>query len=75
MAKFAPSRGSVPEPSSSSKIKLLSVKVFKICTILVICEEKVLKDSSILCSSPISAKILSNIFMLLPSLAGINRPD
>ena len=41
----------------------------------VIWEEKVLNDSSILCSSPISAKILSKILIVLPSETGISKPD
>ena len=45
IARLAPSCGSVPEPSSSSKTKLLDVALFKIFAILLICEEKVLKDS------------------------------
>ena len=43
--------------------------------ILVMWEEKVLKDSSILCSSPISANILSNTLIVLPSWTGMCMPD
>ena len=39
------------------------------------CAEKVLKDSWILCSSPISAKTLSKTWIELPSFAGISIPD
>ena len=41
------------------KQKILGI-IFVILIIFFIWEEKVLKDSAILCSSPISAKILSN---------------
>ena len=61
IAKLAPSIGSVPEPNSSSKIRLFDVAKLMIFTILLMCAEKVLNDSLILCSSPISAKILSKI--------------
>ena len=45
-----------------------------IFTILLMCAENVLKDSLILCSSPISAKILSKTYMFEFSLAGIFNP-
>ena len=45
IARFAPSIGSVPEPNSSIKIRLLFVDLFKISIILTMCEENVLKDS------------------------------
>ena len=61
IARLAPSIGSVPEPNSSNNIKLDGVKFFSISTIVEIWAEKVLKDSWILCLSPISTKILSNI--------------
>ena len=46
-----------------------------IATISLMWEEKVLKDCSIDCSSPISAKIWSKTAALLPSAAGMNKPD
>ena len=75
IAKLDPSIGSVPEPNSSNKIKLFSVASFKIVAILVIWEENVLRESAMLCSSPISAKTLSKIKTDEPSFAGIWRPD
>ena len=74
IAKLAPSIGSVPEPSSSSNTKLFEVDEFKMSIILDMCEENVLKDSIILCSSPISAKTLSKTKIELFSSAGIKRP-
>ncbi len=74
MAKAAPSEGSVPAPNSSIKTKVLLSAWAKILTILVIWEEKVLRDCSILCSSPISAKIFVKIPIVLPISAGIWRP-
>ena len=59
-ARLAPSIGSVPEPNSSTSTKLFEVASFKIFIIWVIWDENVLKDSRILCSSPMSAKMLSN---------------
>ena len=44
-------------------------------TVLVICDENVLRLCSILCSSPISAKMLSNTAISEWSSAGILRPD
>ena len=40
-------------------------------TIVVMCDENVLSDCSMLCSSPISANILSNILIVLVSEAGM----
>ena len=74
IAKLAPSIGSVPEPNSSNRIKLFEVDELRISTMLDMCEEKVLKDSIILCSSPISAKTLSKTKIELFSSAGIKRP-
>ena len=58
IAKLTPSLGSVPEPSSSKRIKEYSSAFSKILFILTICDENVLKDCSILCSSPISTNIV-----------------
>ena len=74
IAKRLPSIGSVPEPSSSKRIRLFLVAILVISTIFKIWEEKVLKDSLILCSSPISAKILSKTYILLFYLQGIKIP-
>ena len=63
MASAAPSVGSVPAPNSSNRHKEFSSAFCKIETIVVMWEEKVLKDCSILCSSPISAKILSKTLL------------
>ena len=49
IAKLAPSNGSVPEPNSSKRIRLFSVALWMIFTILLMCAENVLKDSLILC--------------------------
>ena len=60
VARFAPSKGSVPEPNSSTRTRDSDVAVFKILEMLIMCDEKVLRESEILWSSPISAKISSN---------------
>ena len=39
------------------------------------CAEKVERDCSILCSSPMSAKIFLKMPVALPSLTGTNKPD
>ena len=75
VASAAPSVGSVPAPSSSNSTSEFGVNCFKMFTILVICDENVLKLCSMLCSSPISANMLSNTQMSVPSAAGIARPQ
>lgn len=47
----------------------------RILTVLVMCDENVLKLCSILCSSPISAYIFLNTAMSEWSRAGMNKPD
>ena len=74
IARFAPSKGSVPEPNSSTKIKLSEVALFTIFEMFFMWLENVLKESAILWSSPISAKISSNTYMLDFSSAGIFNP-
>ena len=55
MARAAPSVGSVPAQSSSKSTREFREASFRMRMIFVICEEKVLKDCSMLCSSPMSA--------------------
>ena len=77
IARAAPSVGSVPAPISSKSIRLWVSALLRISTVLVICELKVLRLCSILCSSPISANIslktaiseCSNAGMLSPACA------
>ena len=64
IARAAPSVGSVPAPISSKSTRQFSSASLRILTVLVMCDENVLKLCSILCSSPISA-----------SRAGMNKPD
>ena len=73
-ARLEPSIGSVPEPNSSTNIRLSGVAVFTICTIFFIWEENVLSDSRILCSSPMSANIWSKTYIELASDAGMCNP-
>ena len=58
MARAAPSVGSVPAPSSSKRQRESASACFRMETMLVMWEEKVLRLCSMLCSSPISAKNL-----------------
>ena len=74
MASAAPSVGSVPAPSSSNKTRERSFTFSRKETILVMCEEKVLKDCSMLCSSPISAYTSSNTASSERSRAGMCSP-
>ena len=74
IARAAPSTGSVPAPNSSNITKESQVTSFNIETVFVICDENVDKLCSILCSSPISANILSYTHILVPKSAGICRP-
>ena len=73
-ARAAPSTGSVPAHNSSRSTSELSSHSFKIEIILTIWDEKVDSESSMLCSSPISANILSNMAISLFSFAGIIIP-
>ncbi len=70
----APSTGSVPAPSSSNSTRESWSAFSKIFTVFTMWAEKVLKLCSILCSSPISAKISWNTASLLPSRAGMWSP-
>ena len=74
-ASALPSSGSVPAPNSSSKIRLLSSALLRIVFTFDICDEKVDKLCSILCSSPISQKIPLKTEISESSSAGIYRPD
>ena len=74
IAKAAPSIGSVPAPNSSSNTRLLSSACSIIRIILVIWEEKVDRDCSILCSSPISTRIWRKTDTWLPSATGSINP-
>ena len=54
-ARLAPSTGSVPAPSSSSKHSDLELTLDKMSIMFFMCEEKVERFCRIFCSSPISA--------------------
>ena len=73
-ARAAPSVGSVPAPSSSKRMRDASSHSDIMLTILLIWAEKVERFCSMLCSSPISARIWLNTGRLLPSSAGICNP-
>ncbi len=73
-AKAAPSTGSVPAPSSSRSTRLFSSAAFNMLMIFVMWAEKVDRLCSMLCSSPISARIWSKTDTSLPSPAGIISP-
>ena len=75
MARLAPSWGSVPAPSSSTKTRLLLSAASKISTMWVMWLENVDKLCSIDCSSPMSAKISWKMATRLPLSAKIGRPD
>ena len=75
MARLAPSWGSVPAPSSSTKTRLLLSAAFRISTMWVMWLENVDKLCSIDCSSPMSAKISWKMATRLPLSAKIGRPD
>ena len=74
IASAAPSVGSVPAHNSSNSTRERSPAWLKIRIMLVIWEEKVLSDCSMLCSSPISAKTSSKIPSSERSEAGIWSP-
>ena len=67
----APSSGSVPLPSSSRRTRLREVLFLVMEEILVIWEEKVEKDSSMLCPSPISVQTESKMGRIDSSSAGM----
>ena len=73
-ANAAPSEGSVPAPSSSIRIKEFRSACSVISTILFMWEEKVERLCSMLCSSPISAKIFCITGSVVPGPAGIGIP-
>ena len=75
IARAAPSVGSVPAPISSKSTRQFSSASLRILTVLVMCDENVLKLCSILCSSPISAYIFLNTAISEWSRAGMNKPD
>ncbi|EJW95345.1 hypothetical protein EVA_16547 [gut metagenome] len=66
--------GSVPLPNSSINKRLLESQPLTKCFMLVRCELYVLRSFSILCSSPISMKILLNIPQRELSWRGIGIP-
>src|SRR5208282_3701551 len=70
----APSAGSVPAPSSSSKTSECCVASPRSCEIRRTCDENVESDCSRLCSSPISASTWSKTGSCEPSAAGTCRP-
>ena len=74
MPRAAPSTGSVPAPSSSNSTRESWSASFNIFTVLTMWAENVLRLCSILCSSPMSAKISLKTARLLPSKAGIWSP-
>ena len=75
IASAAPSTGSVPAPSSSMSTSERSSAESSMPTIFFIWLEKVERDCSMLCSSPISANTLSNTANSVPTFAGTNMPD
>ena len=74
IASAAPSVGSVPAPSSSNSSSERSSHSSSMLTMFFMCAEKVERLCSMLCSSPMSARIWLNTGRLLPSAAGICRP-
>ena len=71
MPSAAPSVGSVPEPSSSNRHRQSGSASLRICTVLVMWDEKVERLCSMLCSSPMSANTFLYIPAKEPSAAGI----
>ena len=69
-----PSCGSVPLPSSSSRTRLFESACLQAAAIFFMCAEKVERDWSIDCSSPMSAKIELNTGRRLPSPQGTAKP-
>ena len=61
MARAAPSVGSVPAPSSSNSARERGVTLCNISTMFVMWLEKVDRDCSMLCSSPMSANTSSKM--------------
>ena len=74
VARAAPSTGSVPAPSSSNSTRLWLSAARKMRMILVMWAEKVDRDCSMLCSSPMSARMWRYTATRLPSPAGIISP-
>ena len=74
IARAAPSSGSVPAHNSSKRTRECGVACFRMETMFVIWEEKVLRLCSILCSSPISAYTSSKIASSERSFAGMCNP-
>ena len=74
MASAAPSVGSVPAPSSSTSTRVPSAEFLTISTMLRMWELNVDRLCSMLCSSPMSAKMFSNTGTLLFSAAGMKSP-
>ena len=73
-ARAAPSTGSVPAPSSSSRIRELSSASFKMPTMVVMWEEKVDRDWAMDCSSPMSASTRLKTRTVESAPAGMCRP-
>ena len=73
-ASAAPSTGSVPLPISSISTRLRSSARLSIFTTFTMCEEKVDRLCSMLCSSPISTYIPPKTPISEPSPAGIISP-
>ena len=73
-ARAAPSTGSVPAPSSSNRIRVLSSASCKMPTMLVMWEEKVDRDWAMDCSSPMSASTRSKIRTVESDPVGMCRP-
>ena len=71
IARAAPSVGSVPAHNSSKRTRLLESAFLRIYTIFFIWDEKVERLCSMLCSSPISAKISLKTVSFELSDAGI----
>ena len=72
-ARLAPSTGSVPAPSSSSKHSDLELTLDKMSIMFFMCDEKVERFCFIDCSSPISQNIPSK-YDSSPLSAGMNIP-
>ena len=70
-----PSIGSVPAPTSSTRINAGRVSWRFISTMLAICPEKVLKLVAIDCSSPMSANTERNTGTREPGPVGMCSPD
>ena len=72
--RAAPSSGSVPAPSSSSRTRELGLKFSSISVTCLTCALKVERLCSMLCSSPMSAKSSSMRPSTEPSAAGMGNP-